>query len=275
MKKLKPYLGIFKMRLIAGFQYRSAAWAGVSTQFFWGAMQLLVFYAFYESAGMNSPGVQSPMSFAELSSFIWMRQAFLALVMIWSMDNELLTHITSGNVAYELSRPLSLYTFWFARILAFRVSRTLLRCIPIFIVASLLPSPWGFGLPGDISSFLLFVPSLFLAAVIVTALSMLVCCITFVTLSPTGARLFLGVIGEFLMGAIIPIPFMPDYLQRVCFYLPFRYTADFPFRLYSGHIHGEEALVGILMQFVWAIALVALGLWGFSSSQKRLVIQGG
>jgi ABC-2 type transport system permease protein len=272
---LKPYFGIFKMRLIAGMQYRAAAWAGVATQFFWGGIQLLVFYAFYESAGMNSPGAASPMSFSQLADFVWMRQAFLALVMLWSMDNELLDMIAGGNVAYELTRPLSLYSFWFSRILAFRISRTVLRCFPIFIVAFLLPGAWGFHLPNNIQAFALFVPSLILAALLATALSMLVCVLTFVSLSPHGARLFIGVVGEFLMGAYIPIPFMPLWLQRITALLPFRYTADFPFRLYSGSIAGTEAYIGLGVQAFWLLALIGLGLWGFKASLKRLVIQGG
>jgi ABC-2 type transport system permease protein len=271
---IQPYFGIFKIRLIAGMQYRAAAWAGVATQFFWGGMQLLIFYAFYESAGLNA-GAASPMSFSQLADFIWMRQAFLALVMLWSMDLELLETIASGNVAYELTKPLSLYTFWFARILAYRISRTVLRCFPIFIVAFLLPGDWGFHLPGGIEALALFVPSLILAALLVTALSMLTCLLTFVSLSPHGARLILGVAGEFLMGAIIPIPFMPPPLQFLTALLPFRYTADFPFRVYSGSISGNEALLGLGIQVFWLLALVALGLLGFRAVMKRLVIQGG
>ena len=272
---LKPYLGLFRMRLIAGMQYRAAAWAGVATQFFWGGMQLLIFYAFYQSAGMNNPGAAAPMSFSQLADFIWMRQAFLALVMLWSMDNELLELIAAGNVAYELARPLSLYTFWFARILAFRIARTLLRCFPIFIIAFLLPGSWGFHLPQSVAAFALFVPSLFFAALLATALSMFTCYLTFVTLSPVGARLAIGAAVEFLMGAVIPIPFMPPLLQRICNMLPFRYIADFPFRVYSGSISGADVLTGLGLQLAWLIALVALGFWGFRSALKRLVIQGG
>jgi ABC-2 type transport system permease protein len=224
---------------------------------------------------MNSPGAASPMSFSQLADFVWMRQAFLALVMLWSMDNELLDMIAGGNVAYELTRPLSLYSFWFSRILAFRISRTVLRCFPIFIVAFLLPGAWGFHLPQSIEAFALFVPSLVLAALLVTALSMLVCVVTFASLSPHGARLFIGVAGEFLMGAYIPIPFMPFWLQRITALLPFRYTADFPFRVYSGSITGTEALIGLGVQVFWLLALVGLGIWGFRASLKRLVIQGG
>jgi ABC-2 type transport system permease protein len=275
MTGIQPYLGIFKIRLIAGMQYRAAAWAGVATQFFWGGIQLLVFHAFYESAGLNVPGAASPMSFSQLADFVWMRQAFLALVMLWSMDNELLETIASGNVAYELTRPLSLYTFWFARILAYRISRTVLRCFPIFIVAFLLPGDWGFHLPGGFQALALFIPSLVLAALLSTALSMITCLLTFISLSPHGARLILGVTGEFLMGGIIPIPFMPPTLQLVTALLPFRYTADFPFRVYSASITGNEALLGLGVQVFWLFALAGLGLWGFRAAMKRLVIQGG
>ena len=256
-------------------QYRAAAWAGIATQFFWGALQLLLFNAFYESAGFNSPGAGYPMSFGQLADFIWMRQAFLALVMLWSMDNELLEMIASGNVAYELLRPFSLYTFWFARILAYRISRTVMRCFPIFIIAFFLPGAWGFHPPNSLEAFILFVPSLVMAALLVTALSMIICLVTFVSLNPNGARLFIGVVGEFLMGALIPIPFMPPWLQRVTGFLPFRYTADFPFRVYSGHISGTEALAGLGIQAFWLLAVICLGYFGFRASLKRLVVQGG
>jgi ABC-2 type transport system permease protein len=267
----RAYAGIFRMKLIAGLQYRAAAWAGVATQFFWGGINLLVFSAFYQNAGFDS----GPMDFGQLADLVWMRQAFLALVMLWSMDNELLEMIAGGNVSYELCRPFTLYTFWFFRVLALRISRTLLRCLPILFVAFLLPEPWRFHLPADPAAALLFVPSLVLAALLVTALSMFVCVLTFLSLNPYGARIFFGTLGEFLMGALIPIPFMPPAMRRVVELLPFRYTADFPFRLYSGHITGNEALGGLGLQFCWTLVITALGLLCFRLIQRRIVIQGG
>jgi ABC-2 type transport system permease protein len=183
--------------------------------------------------------------------------------------------IAGGNVAYELCRPLSLYSFWFARILAFRIARTLLRCFPILIVALLLPDPWGFRLPPDLSTFLLFVPALVLAALIVTALSLFSCLITFASLSSYAGRLLFGVVGEFLMGAIIPIPFMPRMMRRVISLLPFRYIADFPFRVWSGDIAGTAALTGLGFQVFWLVALIGFGRWGFRAAQRRIVLQGG
>jgi ABC-2 type transport system permease protein len=266
------------MRLIAGMQYRAAAWAGVATQFFWGAMQLIVFYAFYRSAGYAAAGGEGPagpLSFRALADFVWLRQAFLALVMLWAMDNELLEIIASGNAAYELCRPLSLYAFWFARILAYRISRTLLRCFPILVICSFLPGPYGFHLPPDFQAALCFIPAMMLAALLATALSLFSCLITFKSLSPYAGRLFLGVTGEFLMGAVIPIPFMPAPMRRILNILPFRYTADFPFRVWSGDIAGAEALAGLGAQFLWLAVLIGLGVWGFRTALRRVIVQGG
>jgi ABC-2 type transport system permease protein len=204
-----------------------------------------------------------------------MRQAFLALVMLWSQDNELLETVRSGNAAYEFCRPLSVYSFWFARLLALRFSRTLLRCFPILIIAFFLPEPYRFHLPPSAQSLLLFLPALFFAALLVVVISMFIYLLTFYTLNSTGSRLIVGVTGEFFMGALIPIPLMPLSLQHFLNWLPFRYTADFPFRVYSGSIAGAEALWGLLIQVLWIVGLAAVGAWGFRQAQRRIVLQGG
>ena len=40
---MKACLSFFRMRLINGMQYRTAAWAGIVTQFFWGFMEILLY----------------------------------------------------------------------------------------------------------------------------------------------------------------------------------------------------------------------------------------
>ena len=46
---MKKYWSFFRMRFLGGLQYRAAAWAGVSTQFAWGFMSLLMYRAFYDA----------------------------------------------------------------------------------------------------------------------------------------------------------------------------------------------------------------------------------
>jgi ABC-2 type transport system permease protein len=261
---------MFRMRLIAGMQYRAAAWAGVATQFFWGFMQIMIFLAFYRSS--SAP---PPMTVTEMSSYIWLQQAFLAIIMLWSQDNELLKQIADGNIAYELCRPYDLFSFWYARLIAQRLSNAALRCLPILIVAALLPAPYNMTLPAGGAAGGLFVLAMAFAVLLVVAISMFIYILTFVTLSPVGARLIVGVTAEFFMGAIIPIPMMPGKLQKVLNFLPFRYTSDLPFRIYSGNIAGADALRQIGIQVIWTACLLALGAWAFRRVTRRIVVQGG
>ena len=52
---MNKYLSFFRLRFVNSLQYRSAAFAGIATQFFWGLMELLLFSAFYR-AGDTAEG---------------------------------------------------------------------------------------------------------------------------------------------------------------------------------------------------------------------------
>lgn len=267
---MNTYVSIFKMRLVAGMQYRAAAWAGVATQFSWGFMYIMIYWAFYESSR-----TEPPMQWEQLVPYIWLQQSFLAIIVLWWQDGDLLHSITSGHVAYELCRPYDLFKFWYARLLALRLSNVLLRCLPILIIAFLLPAPYHMNPPAGISAALMFLSSMVLALLLVTAISMFIYILTFLTLSQVGARLIVGVAAEFLQGSVIPIPLMPKPLQHILNWLPFRYAADLPFRLYSGSIAGGDALLQVGIQLLWIVVLLAFGNIAFKGVLRRVVIQGG
>ncbi len=264
------YLSLFKMRVLQGLQYRSAALAGILTQFFWGFMYIMIYEAFYKST--NAP---QPISLEQLITFVWLQQSFLVLIMLWLRNNDIINLITKGDIAYELSRPYNLYYMWYARILAQRLSGALLRFLPILLVASLLPKPYRFSLPDDFLTFVLFLITLILGLLIIVALSMLIYISMFYTLSGVGSLLIFGVIGEFLSGLIIPVPLMPDTLKQIVYFLPFRYSSDLPFRIYAGNIGIKEAITSIFIQIFWIIFLLIIGKSWMKKALKRVVVQGG
>lgn len=65
---MKTYLSFFKIRFINGLQYRTAAYAGIATQFAWGFMYIMLYNTFY-----NSNPAKAPMEFSQLSSYIWLQ----------------------------------------------------------------------------------------------------------------------------------------------------------------------------------------------------------
>jgi ABC-2 type transport system permease protein len=156
-----------------------------------------------------------------------------------------------------------------------RLASVLLRLVPLLCVAFIIPQPYRLMLPPNLGSLGLFVLSMVLSPLLVVAISMFIYILTFVTLSSYGARLIVGVLADFLMGGLIPIPLMPDWLQRILNWLPFRYIADLPYRLYSGNIVGVDAFRQIEVQFVWVVALIIAGKLCFRRVLRNVVIQGG
>lgn len=267
---MNAYLSVWRLRFIHGLQYRTAAFAGLTTQFFFGLIFIMVFVAFYSGTSKAMP-----MELSEVVTYVWLQQIFLGLIMLWARDNDIFGLITNGNIAYELCRPVEMYGFWYSKLMAQRFANTVLRCLPILVIVLLLPQPYRMSLPDSWSSFILFILAMLLGLLVTVAISMLIYISVFWTMSPVGSIMMIAVASELLAGMIIPIPLLPNWLQKITFFLPFRWTVDFPFRVYSGHIPQTEALWGIGIQFFWLVALVAFGTWCLRIALRRVVLQGG
>ena len=267
---MKQYLSFFRIRFTAGLQYRAAAWAGIATQFAWGGLTVLMFRAFYNTAADSFP-----MTMEQLSGYIWLQQAFLSMYMTWFFDNDIFEAITSGGVAYELCRPCDLYTMWFAKNMAIRLSRVVLRCIPVLLFAAFLPAPYGIRLPPSLTAALLFPISMIMGFLVLIAFSMLIYISAFYTVSSTGVRILAASVMEFLAGGVLPIPFFPEAVQPFFNALPFASIQNTPFLIYTGHYAPRDALFSLLLQLFWLVALVLLGRLLMGHATKKVVVQGG
>ena len=267
---MKPYTSLLRVRFLNGLQYRAAALGGLSTQFFWGLMLIFIFKAFYGDA--DSAG---GFSYKDLVTYIWLQQAFLSFQMLYDWDSELLEMITTGGISYELCRPVSLYQVWYVKLLSKRLARGLLRFAPVILVAFLMPQPYCLSLPQSPVSFLLFTLALFMGLFLLVAISMLIYISIFKTMSPVGSISVFGLIGEFFSGHTVPIPLLPVWLQDVCMALPFRWTVDFPLRVYSGHIGTYDAVAGIAVQAIWIAALISVGALIMKRVTRLSAVHGG
>lgn len=267
---MKKYRSFFRIRFINGLQYRAAAYAGVATQFAWGFMEILAFSAFYRA----NPAA-FPMGFDQLASYIWLQQAFLAVFMLWFFDNTIFDSIVSGNVAYELVRPMDLYNMWFVKNAANRLAKAVLRCVPILVVVFLLPPPWGISLPPDFACFAAFCLTMFLGFIVVIGFGMIIYITTFYTMSAYGVRVIAISLADLLTGGLIPLPFLPDGVRQVVELLPFASMQNVPLLAYSGSIQGAELWWKIGLQMFWAVALIWIGKVMMKRALKKVVVQGG
>lgn len=263
---MTAYLAITTARFRTLLQYRSAALAGFGTQLFWGLIRVMIFDAFFRSS--TAP---QPMSPSQVVTYVWLGQAMLN-VLPWSLDTEVRTMIRSGTVAYELLRPLDLYSLWFSRALAQRTAPTLLRAVPLFLVAGLF---FGLGPPPSAASGAAWGATTLGAVLLASAMTTLITISLLWTLSGEGVARLMPTLVYAFSGMIVPLPFFPSWAQALLDFLPFRGMADVPYRAYSGHLSPEAALPALAHQLGWTIALVVLGRWLLGRAARRLVIQGG
>ncbi|MBR1691662.1 MAG: ABC transporter permease [Lachnospiraceae bacterium] len=267
---MKKYFSFFRLRFTMGLQYRAAALAGIVTQFVWGFMEVMVYRAFY-----RADAEAFPMSFSATASYIWLQQAFLAFFAAWMMENEIFDSIINGNIAYELCRPVSIYHMWFARSIANRLSRAVLRCFPILFVTAFVPKPYGMEAPASLFHFCLFLLTLLLGLAVTVSFCMLVYVLTFFTISPQGLRMVFTSAVEFLAGAVIPLPFFPERVQRIMELLPFASMQNVALRIYSGSMTMPQMQKAIALQTFWLIAITLAGRLLCRTAELRVTVQGG
>ena len=263
---MTSYWAVLSARFRALLQYRAAALASLGTQVFWGLIRVMIFQAFFRSTT-----AEQPMELDDVLTYIWLGQAFLALLP-WNQDNELRALIRTGGVGYELLRPVDLYGFWYCRSLAFRTAPTLLRSIPLIAFAGVfmdMDAPASWAAAGA------FAASMIGAILLSSAITTLFSISMMWTISGDGVFALAPGIVAILSGMLVPIPLFPDWAQTALNILPFRGMVDTPYRFYLGHIPAADLPFHLAHQLVWIVAIVLIGRWTLSRGLRRLVVQGG
>ncbi|GAB4467150.1 MAG: ABC transporter permease [Armatimonadaceae bacterium] len=262
------YTALFRARFRTLLQYRAAALAGFGTQLFWGLIRVMIMEAFYRQTT-----AAQPMTLPQVITYIWLGQTFFMLLPFSSNpDPEVRAMIRSGAVAYELARPLDLYWLWYSRALAARTAPTLLRVVPMFLVAV----PFlGMGLPPNLAAFGAFALALMGAVLLTAAFSALITITLVWTVSGDGIARMAPSLVLLGSGMIVPLALLPEWAQAILYYLPFRGMVDAPFRLYMGHIPPTGVWEVVTHQAIWSVLIILAGHRMLFGGLRRLVVQGG
>ena len=266
---MRAYYSYFKSELMVGLQYRTAALAGLSTQFFWGIILSFIYTAFYSHASLAN------FSINQLMCYVWLNQAFFSLVYPSLNDGQIMSQIKNGGVAYELCRPYDLYWWWYLKMLSKRYASCILRCLPVLIFAVLLPVGYKLVAPVSIISLLLFIISLFLGTLVITGINMIIQSISFFTNEDKGIGSIFYTFMALLSGVAIPLPLLPDILNTINYLLPFRLISDLAYQTYSGSMVLSNVLISIFMQIIWIFILILIGKLIMKKVLTKASIQGG
>lgn len=244
-------------------QYRGAVLGGLICQVFFGIVLVAIYRALYA-------GKPQPIPLSHVTTYVWLQQSFFRMLL--ATDPELQDKIRTGAIAYDLCRPLHLYGYYYARILAQKMTGSVLRALPMLAIAALLPEGWGICLPVSVPALLL---ALTLGLFCVSALENVTMAFTMRTLDPRGMQGLLNLLMMTLSGNILPLTLFPDSWQRVITMLPYAQLLDTPIRLYTGEYALSAAPGALLIQAAWTVLLVFIGCAFWRTNQRKLVIQGG
>ncbi|WP_029232898.1 ABC transporter permease [Butyrivibrio sp. VCB2006] len=263
---MRAYLSVFKMRLRMELQYRGAMIGGILCQMFFG----LVLVALYKTLYDGNP---QPMPFSSIATYVWLQQAFFRMML--GSDSDLLDKIRSGDISYDMCRPVNMYGFYYARIMAQKFMGSIMRAVPMLILAAILPMGYGISGPASVWGLLSAIPALFLGLLCVCALENITMAFTMKTLDPRGMQGLLNLLMMTLSGNILPLTLFPDSWQKVITFFPYAQLLDAPIRLYTGDYLPVDALRVYALQGFWVIVLVSLGVAMWNANKKRMVVQGG
>ncbi len=263
---MKACFSVFRMRLRLETHYRGAALGGIACQVFFGLILVALYRALYAGKPQSMP-------LSHVTSYVWLQQAFFRMLL--SSDGELADKIRTGGIAYDLCRPLNLYGFYYARIMAQKLMGSLVRALPMLAFAALLPEGWGIAAPASLPALVLALAALVPGLCCVCAMENMTMGFTMRTLDPRGVQAMLNLLMMTLSGNILPLTLFPDSWQRIITLLPYAQMLDAPIRLYTGEYVPRQAAGVILLQAGWTAALVLTGLLLWRRNQRRLVLQGG
>ena len=263
---MKSYLTVFRLRLKMELQYRGAMIGGIVCQVFFGLILIALYRAMYASKPQVMP-------FEQVATYVWLQQAFFRMLL--ASDPDLQDKIRTGAVAYDLCRPVSLYGFYFTRILAQKLTGSLMRALPMLAFAAVLPEGWRISAPASLSGLLSALAALGLGLLCVSALENITMGFTMRTLDSRGVQAMLNLLMMILSGNVLPLTLYPDSWQRIITLLPYAQLLDAPIRLYTG-VSAPQAASGVFaLQAGWTLTLVFLGIWLWRRNQRHLIVQGG
>jgi ABC-2 type transport system permease protein len=266
-----PSPGAAGALVVAGFRryatYRAATLAGAFTNTVFGVIRVSILFAAAEAAG----GVVAGYDRAALSTYTWLGQGMISVSYLfgWTTVAE---RVRTGAVAIDLGRPVHPIAAWLAEDLGRAGQACLIRLSAPLLVGGLL---FGLQAPTRWETVPLFVLSGALAVVVSFGGRILVSLAAFWLVDIRGLLTFYVLTSNVLCGLLVPVHFLPGWLQAVAYATPFPAMLQTPLDLATERATGAAALGLVAAQVAWAVGLLAVAVWVFARGTRKLVLQGG
>jgi ABC-2 type transport system permease protein len=263
---MRKYLSLVKGSFMAGTTYIY----GVLFTFVSNIAFIAVIYFLWKQIYGDAETLNG-MTFNEVFVYLALGSTTINLFRTWT-EWDMSYQIREGIIVADLIKPVDYQLRMFAGSLGFVLVNGLIIWVPSFIVVF---GIFGADIPVNIN--LLFFPlSVVLAYILSFTIDYSVGLTSFYTESLWGLSTSKDFMVTLLSGALIPLPFFPDSVQRVLEVLPFQAIYNVPLQIATSpdlELLDYVQLIGL--QLFWVMILVGISRLFYAQAIKVLTINGG
>lgn len=263
---MRAYLPIARATYMIGIVYRF----GFLFTILGNIVYLGVAYYLWKSIYTYSDTIRG-LTFNETFLYVGLGSAIFILLKTYA-DWYIHYEIREGNIATYLTKPIDYQIYnLFANLGSLLINLTAITlptAVVMIFIFQVKVTP-GVGL-------LLFPISLLFAFLISFSIDYFIGLLAFYTESIWGVSITKEIIVTVLSGALIPLQFFPDAIQRVLYWLPFQAIYHTPLMMITRPDQGMQVFVPMLLvQMAWALILFVLARLFYNQAIKVLRIAGG
>jgi ABC-2 type transport system permease protein len=242
---MRKYWTVFWVNWQNSLQYRGPTFIYILGNILRVSVLLYLWNAIYRSDGRLGN-----YTLPDLITY-YLLQLMINSLVISYVSWEIVDQIREGAFSNFLVRPVNYLHYWFT----VNLSGKILEGAMILVVGAILSFVLidYISFPSHGSSFLLFLLSLLLGAVLAFEFEFAIGLLAFWLVQANAFKYMLQYIVFFFAGALLPLDLFPRAFEEVARALPFRYLAFFPIQIFlEKEPHPVKGLLGAL---AWCAAL--------------------
>lgn len=263
--RLKPYLAFAKKSFLSKSAYRFNHFMGI----FNTILRMFIFWGIYRALYGGRAQVDGITMSMVTTHFI----LSMGLEAVFSVNDFYLPEkINNGSIANELLLPISFKGRMLADNLGNALFQLIFHFLPALLVSALV---MGICPPAGRVNFLLFLLSSLLGYGVLWTISFVVQMCSFWLINVWSMVTIKNVFVNILSGSMIPLWFMPEWMEPILRFSPFSSIYFTPIQIYLGQLSYREIGEKCLVQLVWIGMIYLVGNLLWNKGKKKLVVQGG
>jgi viologen exporter family transport system permease protein len=263
---MRSYLPVARATYMIGLVYRF----GFLFTILGNIVYLGVAYYLWKSIYRHADTIRG-LTFNETFLYVGLGSAIFILLKTYA-DWIIHFEIREGIIATYLTKPMDFQIYaLFANLGSLLMNLTAITIPTALVMVLIFKVKVAFG-----AGLFLFPLSLLLAFLISFSIDYFIGLFGFYSESVWGLSITKEIIVTVFSGALIPLQFFPEGIQKVLFWLPFQAIYHTPLMMIARPNQGLDILLPmILVQLLWAITLFVLARLFYNQAIKVLRIAGG